>query len=327
MKRILIMLSVSLLLFTLCPCSYGEPPQYDLPNASVPIEVLKDKFTDRDRRNEYAVTTEIKLSDDGVGIDGNGAVADGAVVTIYSEGCYRLTGSLNGQLVVRANAYDKIQLVFDNAEIKSSESAAVLVECADKVFFTTAENSGNIIASSADMKDKKVDAAVYSDCDITFNGTGSLRVECDDGHGILTKDDLKICSGNYCVRAHKQGLSGKDSVRICGGELEISSMRDGIHSEHTKSNKGFVLISGGSVDISSGKDGIYASGNITVTDGKLNICSGADGLREDDNSSCACIRSDTAFVMYGGEVGLSSPDEAVKCPNASEILGGRIFVD
>ena len=324
MKRILIMLSVSLLLFTLCPCSYGEQPQYDLPNASVPIEVLKDKFTDRDRRNEYTVTTEIKLSDDGVGIDGNGAEADGTVITVNSEGCYRLTGSLNGQLVVRANAYDKIQLVFDNAEIKSSESAAVLIECADKVFFTAAENSVNIISSSADMKGKKIDAAVYSDCDITFNGTGSLTVECDGGHGILTKDDLKICSGKYFVRAHKQGLSGKDSVRICGGGIEISSMRDGIHSEHTKSNKGFVLISGGSVDISSGKDGIYSSGKISVTDGKLNICSGADGLREDDNSSCACIRSDTAFVMYGGVVDLSSPDEAVKCPNASEILGGRI---
>lgn len=323
MKKTVFLLLALIIALSCFTAAFAELEPCELPNAPVPVDVLQDMFTNRDRRTEYSIDTDIMFDGESCTVNGSGASWDGKTLIISAEGCYRLSGRLdNGQIKVNADPNAKIQLVFDNAEVNSSESAAVLAESADKVFISTADSSTNLICSTAKMKDKKIDAAVYSECDLTFNGKGFLRAVCDDGHGILTKDDLKICSGKYEIVSHKQGISGKDSVRICGGDIMITSERDGIHSEHTRSNKGYVLICGGNIEIASGKDGIYASGPIRITDGSLNVSSG-ESVTAKEGASRVCIRSDTMFVMYGGSVDAHSADDIVKCPAEPQILGGR----
>lgn len=239
-----------------------------------------DMFTNRDKEIGYDEESAIAINlSDGVSTaDSDSVVIDGDTITITEEGTYILSGSLtNGQIVVEAeNA--KVQLVLDNADISCETSAAIYVKDADKVFITTTDGSTNTVCTSGEFEaidDNNIDAAIFSKSDLTLNGAGSLEVTCPNGHGILSKDDLAITSGEYVVDAGKHALSGKDSVRIAGGIFDLTAGRDGIHSENTdEGEKGFVYIENGSFTITSDGDGIDASYVVEIVDGSFDITAG-----------------------------------------------------
>lgn len=239
-----------------------------------------DMFTNRDKEIGYDEESAIaiNLSDGASTADSDSVVIDGDTITIAEEGTYILSGSLtNGQIVVEAeNA--KVQLVLDNADISCETSAAIYVKAADKVFITTTDGSTNTVCTSGEFEaidDNNIDAAIFSKSDLTLNGAGSLEVTCSNGHGILSKDDLVITSGEYVVDAGKHALSGKDSVRIAGGTFDLTAGRDGIHSENTdEEEKGFVYIENGSFTITSDGDGIDASYVVEIVDGSFDITAG-----------------------------------------------------
>ena len=239
-----------------------------------------DMFTNRDKEIGYDEESAIaiNLSDGASTADSDSVVIDGDTITIAEEGTYILSGSLtNGQIVVKAeNA--KVQLVLDNADISCETSAAIYVKAADKVFITTTDGSTNTVCTSGEFEaidDNNIDAAIFSKSDLTLNGAGSLEVTCENGHGIVSKDDLVITSGEYVVDAGKHALSGKDSVRIAGGTFDLTAGRDGIHSENTdEEEKGFVYIENGSFTITSDGDGIDASYVVEIVDGSFDITAG-----------------------------------------------------
>ena len=239
-----------------------------------------DMFTNRDKEIGYDEESAIaiNLSDGASTADSDSVVIDGDTITITEEGTYILSGSLtNGQIVVEAeNA--KVQLVLDNADISCETSAAIYVKAADKVFITTTEGSTNTVCTSGEFEaidDNNIDAAIFSKSDLTLNGAGSLEVTCENGHGIVSKDDLVITSGEYVVDAGKHALSGKDSVRIAGGTFDLTAGKDGIHSENTdEEEKGFVYIENGSFTITSDGDGIDASYVVEIVDGSFDITAG-----------------------------------------------------
>lgn len=239
-----------------------------------------DMFTNRDKEIGYDEESAIaiNLSDGASTADSDSVVIDGDTITITEEGTYILSGSLtNGQIVVEAeNA--KVQLVLDNADISCETSAAIYVKDADKVFITTTDGSTNTVCTSGEFEaidDNNIDAAIFSKSDLTLNGAGNLEVTCGNGHGIVSKDDLVITSGEYVVDAGKHALSGKDSVRIAGGTFDLTAGKDGIHSENTdEEEKGFVYIENGSFTITSDGDGIDASYVVEIVDGSFDITAG-----------------------------------------------------
>ena len=239
-----------------------------------------DMFTNRDKEIGYDEESAIaiNLSDGASTADSDSVVIDGDTITIAEEGTYILSGSLtNGQIVVEAeNA--KVQLVLDNADISCETSAAIYVKAADKVFITTTDGSTNTVCTSGEFEaidDNNIDAAIFSKSDLTLNGAGSLEVTCENGHGIVSKDNLVITSGEYVVDAGKHALSGKDSVRIAGGTFDLTADKDGIHSENTdEEEKGFVYIENGSFTITSDGDGIDASYVVEIVDGSFDITAG-----------------------------------------------------
>lgn len=44
-----------------------------------------------------------------------------------------------------------------------------------------------------------MDAAVFSKADLTFSASGMLAVLSETGHGIVSKDDLKITGGKFTI--------------------------------------------------------------------------------------------------------------------------------
>ena len=274
-----------------------------------------DMFTNRDKEIGYDEESAIAINlSDGAGTaDSDSVVIDGDTITITEEGTYILSGSLtNGQIVVEAeNA--KVQLVLDNADISCETSAAIYVKTAEKVFITTTDGSTNTVCTSGEFEaidDNNIDAAIFSKSDLTLNGAGSLEVTCPNGHGILSKDDLAITSGEYVVDAGKHALSGKDSVRIAGGIFDLTAGRDGIHSENTgEEEKGFVYIENGSFTITSDGDGIDASYVVEIVDGSFDITAGG-GYENGE------VHTDNDMMGGFGNMGGQMPDGSTGEGNA-----------
>ena len=163
--------------------------------------------------------------------------ADGADVTITAAGTYLVKGAAtDATLTVNAAKTDKIQLVFDGVSLSCTDGPAVYIKCADKVFITLADGSENFLSdgSSYEIVDdgSTLDAALFSKEDLTVNGSGSLTVNGNYKHGIVSKDDLIITGGVITVTSVKAGIDGKDCVKIGGGTIRITAGSDGIRSSN-----------------------------------------------------------------------------------------------
>ena len=218
------------------------------------------------------------LSDDGIAGETDGVVIDGQMVTITAEGTYIFSGTLSeGQIVVDADNA-KVQIVFDNVDITCASSAAVYVKSAEKVFVTLAEGSQNTLRNTDEyvaIDDNNIDAVIFAKSDLTLNGTGSLTIISAEGHGIVSKDDLKITGGTYDITAAGHALSGKDSVRIADGTFILTAEKDGIHAENADDEeKGYIYIADGDFTITSDGDGVDASNIVQIEDGTFDITAG-----------------------------------------------------
>ena len=304
---------------------------------------LEELFTGRDlsgKSGEDIVT--VTLSGDTASADGAGVTVSDGLVTITADGDYLLSGSFSGSIVVDADESAKIQLILSEAVIESNGQAAIVVLNADKVFLTLAEGTDNSVSATgklAPFGEVNADGAIFSKCDLTVNGTGSLSVKCETGHGIVSKDDLKIASGTITVDAARQGLSGKDSVSIADGTISITAGTDAIHSENAdNAEKGAVSILGGSIAAESGSDGIDATGAVSIEGGSLNITAGggadsvsryASGWGGWSQSSTSTsggkgIKSDVSVTILGGTISVDSADDAIHTDGDVTISGGTL---
>ena len=239
-----------------------------------------DMFTERDLAGTYEESgaVYVTLSDDGIAGETDGVVIDGQMVTITAEGTYIFSGTLSeGQIVVDADNA-KVQIVFDNVDITCASSAAVYVKSAEKVFVTLAEGSQNTLRNTDEyvaIDDNNIDAVIFAKSDLTLNGTGSLTIISAEGHGIVSKDDLKIIGGTYDITAAGHALSEKDSVRIADGTFILTAEKDGIHAENADDEeKGYIYIADGDFTITSDGDGVDASNIVQIEDGTFDITAG-----------------------------------------------------
>lgn len=239
-----------------------------------------DMFTERDLAGTYEESgaVYVTLSDDGITGETDGVAINGQMVTITAEGTYIFSGTLSeGQIVVDADNA-KVQIVFDNVDITCASSAAVYVKSAEKVFVTLAEGSQNTLRNTDEyvaIDDNNIDAVIFAKSDLTLNGTGSLTIISAEGHGIVSKDDLKITGGTYDITAAGHALSGKDSVRIADGTFILTAEKDGIHAENADDEEtGYIYIADGDFTITSDGDGMDASNIVQIEDGTFDITAG-----------------------------------------------------
>ena len=239
-----------------------------------------DMFTERDLAGTYEESgaVYVTLSGDGIIGETDGVAINGQTVTITAEGTYIFSGTLSeGQIVVDADNA-KVQIVFDNVDITCASSAAVYVKSAEKVFVTLAEGAQNTLRNTDEyvaIDDNNIDAVIFAKSDLTLNGTGSLMIVSAEGHGIVSKDDLKITGGTYDITAAGHALSGKDSVRIADGTFILTAEKDGIHAENADDEeKGYIYIADGDFTITSDGDGMDASSIVQIEDGTFDITAG-----------------------------------------------------
>lgn len=190
---------------------------------------IDTEFTDREKSGSYKASEAVKitLNKTTATVSGSGAKADGSTITITEEGVYIVSGTLeDGQIIVDASDSDKVQIVLDGVHINCETNAAIYVREADKVFITLAENSSNTLGGGNEytqIDDNTVDGVIFSKSDLVCNGTGSLTIEADYKHGIVSKDDLVITGGTTIVYGPtSDGDSALDydgSAIVTGGTL------------------------------------------------------------------------------------------------------------
>lgn len=287
----------------------------------------ENMFTDRDVSGEYdsADAVEIQLGKESL--------------TITEEGVYVLSGSLeDGTVIVDGDENAKIQLVLNNVEISNSRGAAIYVRQADKVFITLPEGTTNTLSggdSYESLDDNNIDGIIFSKCDLTINGAGGLNITAATGHGIVSKDDLKVTGGSLTVTAPGHGLQGKDSVRVGGSPiLHITSGKDGIHSENAdKEDKGFVYIAGGNITVASAGDCISAGAYLQIDGGSLNLTAGKGSaektvMRDEDGNEISTkgIKAAGQMILNGGSFSIDSGDDALHSDSSLFVNGGSFQI-
>lgn len=242
-------------------------------------------FTDRDKSSEYDESSAVKITLNGSSavVSGSGVNISGSTVTITSAGTYIISGSLSdGQIVIAASDSDKVQLVLNNAEINCNTSAAVYVKSADKVFVTLPAGTTNSLGGGTEYvqtDDNTVDGVIFSKSDLTLNGTGTLKIDADYRHGIVTKDTLCITGGTYVIDAVKTCLAGKDGIKILDGSFTLTAGSKGLNSGNDDDAKeGSIYIAGGTFTIKSEDDSIHADGSCIIAGGTYTIAAGNDGI-------------------------------------------------
>lgn len=261
-------------------------------------------------------------------------ILNGETVTLTEEGVYIIRGSLtDGMVIVDAADTAKVQLVLDGVTISNSRGAAIYVREADKVFLTLAEGSANTLINGGSytaIDEKNIDAVVFARSDLTINGSGRLNITAGEGHGIVSKDDLKITGGMISITAAEHGLSGKDSVRLAAGNLELTTGKDGIHAENADDEeKGFVYLAGGSLNVVSEGDCISAETHLQIDGGSFRLTAGKGSsnktVAKDESGKAVStkgIKAGGQLVVNGGDFNIDSQDDALHANDSLTVNGG-----
>lgn len=261
---------------------------------------------------------DVKLSGASASSSSSSLEVDGSTVTITAAGVYRLSGSLEGQLVVAAPDDALVVLVLDGVEISASNGSAIEVQTADDVAIHLAAGSKNSVSDATaygdDVDDVGANAAIFADTDLTISGSGSLELKGNGNDGITSKDDLVILSGNLTVAAADDALRGKDSLVVEGGTLSLTATAgDGMKSDQEDdATQGYILVSGGAIDITAGDDGLQAQTDTVITGGTISAAVADDG-----------IKGEMIVSIGGGEASVTKSTEAMEAANIG-IFGGTI---
>ena len=274
-------------------------------------------------------------------------VAEGKV-TITQAGTYALTGLFQGQVAIELAEKGEVNILLNGVTIDAATGAALSSNGASKTVVTLADDTQNVLTSGGEDTAEEETAALFSQDDLTINGTGALQVTSGKD-GITSKDSLILVSGDYTINAADDGIVGKDEAIVAGGNVTIVAGGDGIKATNTEdTTKGNLIVQGGSLTITTGggagaamaedasAKALNAAGDVTVTDGILTLNAADDGVNATRNLLISGgsltiaagddgIHSDADLTISGGEINITQSDEGVEGVEMN-LTGGVIYV-
>lgn len=333
-------------------------------------------FTGYDLKTEFgAEDTTIVCSGKEATVTGEGAAFAAGTISIYKKGTYVLSGDFKGRILVEVDKEEKVHLVLNGFSISCATYSPLLCTSADKLCITIADGTENRIEDTGsgykDNQDVSEEAegrsagALHAKCDLSINGNGKLTVSTTYRHGIFSKKDLKIASGDITVDAASSGIKGKKSLTIGGGNIRVKSGGDALKvSDEETSGKGYFLMSDGVVITEAGGDGVDIPQSVQIKGGslyaksvdncitckgdvrisgaktKLNLSSTTVGrginaekdiLIDDGVISVVKaetgLKSGTAVRVRGGSVSVNTNNDGFKAANLIAVSNGSIYVN
>ena len=315
MRKFLILLLGSLFLLSGCQtAAENGDTNTDAASATDPEEVkvidIASLFSERDLSSDYdeSAAVSIELAGDSISCDSDAVSIDGSCVTLLDEGTYLISGTLDdGQILVDAEDTDKVQIVLSGADITSTDSAAIYSLNADKVFVTLEDGTDNTLTNGgtyAAIDENNIDGVIFSKTDLTLNGSGSLSINAQAGHGVVSKDELTITDGSYSVTATEHGLVGKDSLAL----LEAHSKSQQKRTAFTPKMQ--MIHPDGTYTINAQGDAISASGALLVDSSNFELTTG-------EGSASVTMPTEDEFAP-GGRGGPSGDRPPKGRPNSEE---------
>ena len=248
-------------------------------------------------------------------------------IKITEGGTYVLEGTLNGSVIVEVSKEEDVQLVLNGVTINSGDFAGIYIIEGDEITITLNKSTVNKISDSStytQIDANEVDALIYSKADLFINGEGQLVLNSSYNHGIVSKDDLIIESGDYSIVVAGVALKGKDLLQINNGTFEINAGKDALKSDNEEDeDRGKIVIENGSFNISCGGDGIYAYRSVEIKNGNFVIKTTENA----DNTSYKAIKSDFSVIIYNGTFEINSADDGIHSDVDLQINGGTYEIE
>ena len=265
----------------------------------------------------YTPTTTIKIA-----YNGNSATVSGEAegVTITKDGAdvtvnstvknivYELSGTTSdGSFKIYSEK--KFEVILNGVDITNPTGAAInnqgkrmYVVVKDGTTNKLTDGSSYTMVDNEDMK-----GTLFSEGKLAFSGSGTLSVYSNAKNGIVSDDYVFIRPNTniYVKSTTNHGIKTNDGVIIRGGVVNVEVSADAAKGINTD---GFIQIEGGRVTA---------------------ITTGGSSYDSDDKEykGCAGIKSDSIFVISGGEVNVKSTGAGGKGLNSSQtmtISGGTI---
>ncbi len=348
--------------FTACKKSEMQGGQnQNSPSSSVEtadISEMDFEFTEREQKDSIDLTaaTRITVSGASATINGTGAQKINNEIKITKEGSYVFSGkgkNLTIKITIADN--EKVDLVLDNFSLENSALPCIYVSEGDKVFIITQDGTSNTLSDGENYSlvdgDTTVDAAVFSRADLCIGGNGTLNINGNYKHAVISKDDLVITGGKLNIKSKNVGLGGKDCVKITNADITVNSGSDAVRSDNEEdANKGYIYIKDGTFDIVAANDAVQAHTVLKIDTAKFKAeCSGgsnnrllssdesykglkagsdiiiADGSFE-INSADDTIHSNNTICIENGNFTLSSGDDGIHADTDLSLNGGNITV-
>lgn len=277
--------------------------------------------------------TVITLSGGEASVKGEGAAAEGSIVTIDAAGVYAVSGSLeDGRIIVNAPK-EEVTVALNGADITCSYGSPLYIYKAATATVHLMEGTKNALTDGtvytfdddySSAADEEPNACLYSKADLVIEGTGSLTVTANCDNGITSKDTLQIRDGTLTVSAVNNGINGKDSNTIEGALITVFCGGDAIRSTNdTDAALGWVRISNATLELTAGEDGIQAETALSISDGSYTIVSGGgSGVRPSEDTSAKGIKAGTTLTLTGGTCTLDCSDDAVHANGDVSVSGG-----
>lgn len=345
MKKAFALFTVLCLLLTAAGCGRGSSQAGSTAAAGqahseISVAGMSLELTERDRDGSYDTAAAVALSE------------TDEVLQIKAAGTY-LIGGTHRQIVVEAPDTAKVQLVLQNVTLNAQNEPAIWVKSADKVFLTLAAQSSNTVqdGGSRQSGEETADAAIFSKADLTVNGTGSLTVTGSYKHGIVSKDDLVLCSATLRVTAARHGVDGKDCVKLSDCSLTVNAGGDALRSTNEEdANRGFIVITDGTLNLTATQDAIQTQTALLIESGDFTLQSGggsanastaqsgeknqkwghwgmpdsADDTADENTASAKGLKAGTLLKIESGSFAVDSSDDSVHANGDVEINGGTL---
>jgi hypothetical protein len=306
-------------------------PDYDKEDLDVSVDSLD--------------VTYIQLNGDQITFQGSGVTVEGSLVSITSSGAYLVSGILNdGQIVVDTEDEEPVRLILNGVVINSTSSAPIYVRNAEKTILTLSEGTENRVMDGTEYvleEENEHNAAIFSNDDLTINGSGTLIVDANYNNGIDSDDDLKIISGSISVTSVNDGIKGKDSLTIKDGFISVNAGGDGLQANNdVDEGEGNIIIEGGNFNITADKDGFQAVNTLSISAGKFNIVSGEGSANanltdiadwgdwdrqstsNDTDISTKGLKTESGLFITGGTFEIDSLDDSIHSNGTIRIDGG-----
>ena len=295
MKKIaLAILSLLVCLLMLCSCAATDPA-----STSTTTTLTPDATIDLSKMTTGAAASAILI--------------ENKVITIKAAGVFALTGtSQDARIVIDTDKNNNVTLLFSGAELTCADHAPIYAKSAKNVYITTQSGTNNTIKntngySSATSEADNVNAAIFSKCDLIFDGEGELHISASEGSAVSGKDDLKINNSTITVNAPKHAIDANDSIEIKGGTLTLTAGEDAIHTKNNDDpTLGVFEMKGGSINISAGDDAIRANASITISGGNINAEKCKDGFKAEQ------------IFINGGDISINATADGINASTDAE---------